>query len=957
MPNLKKLIRKAPLKPLFMAVLAAQATVLQAQMFDVIDLRLQPGGTLKATAFGQLHTTVLNPKSSPAILRGEYVPRTTGNVNDLITSNLTGTSQTLWIRDLTIAPNVAAPYKIVLAAVAPETGNADSNSLIIDGASSNLSGVDTIVAGATGSGSANGNTLTINGNLSVKDNIYLAAGKTASGNASQNKLTINGDLKVPNIYAIDGGRSDTNGSADGNSVTMNGSGTVEWLHGGNSPTGASASSNKVDLSFSGTIQNLFGGESTQAASDNKVYLHASNTPGAKLTVNSLTSGNAEKASLNLVEIDNGAEVEVGTLIGGHGQTEADANKVFIYGGTRFDNIIGGLGEQNGGYTGYAQRNKVTIDAATASAGMVMGGLAQNAESNEVVIKQAKAAEVIGGAGTVAANQNYVQIEGATAHNVTGGTADKQALGNKVFINNAAVTQNTYGAHVIAPNGEMWDNHVFLNGTTTVAGDVYGAYSDDPNPATISNNSVTLTGTVKVTGSVYAAATAGQGTIGDKNELVFKGKTSAGNIGGFTDLHLLVSEENLLTNNDEYVLTLTGANSLDLTGKNIDVYDFRNNTSHPNGEKFGLIKVASTQGGTPAIQLGGNVTLHNTFIDKKWEVKNESAGELYLQGEKLIIQPSDPNNPGGSVVITPNTEANVNSQSLSQNRLSSIASANQSAQFAADSGLNAMKDQLYGKNWFFAGEGGMNKYGRGFNKIELNGGSLLTGLMNNFDGTLLGGFFEASWGHASSKENVFSAKSNIQSYGVGVLASREIYPNWEVDGSLRFGWMRNSFKGRYFDVDGSSDFKTNMAYVSGHIGTAYNFSVSDQTTISPYARYIVSYLGSDKVNAGSVEEDKYKANATVSHTLRAGVKVKTQLTENFKFVGGVAIDETMGAKTKGRINGYDLKTLSVNGTTAVGELKLQAVPTSTSPWKFEVGVKGYAGKRGGVIGDASVNYRF
>lgn len=268
----------------------------------------------------------------------------------------------------------------------------------------------------------------------------------------------------------------------------------------------------------------------------------------------------------------------------------------------------------------------------------------------------------------------------------------------------------------------------------------------------------------------------------------------------------------------------------------------------------------------------------------------------------------------------------------------------------------MKDQLYGKNWFFVGEGGTNKYGRGSDKVDLNGGSMLTGLMNNFEGTLVGGFFEASWGHASSKESSYSAKSNIQSYGVGVLANREVLPNLELNGSLRFGWMRNSFKGRYFDVETTSDFKTYVPYVSLPLGADYTFPIGKSVEIVPYGRYILSYVGSDKVTVSS-EGDKYKADKTVAHTLRAGVKVKTQISENFKFIGGLAVDETMGAKSKGSISGYDLKTVSMNGTTGLGELKLQAVPTTASPWKFEVGVKGYVGERRGFMGDASINYRF
>ena len=917
----------------------------------------------QSTALGEANAVTIIPNAQDVTFTGDFSAVNSSGQPVAVGALILGGNGPFTLNISNFKTNVSAAN---LAAAAIINGNADSNQLVIDGASSDLSLVRDIVVGVSKNGSANGNTLIINGKT---DGANLTGGKSAYGEACDNKIIISGD--IANTSQIYGGHGGTR--VDKNSISITGSGSIFEVYGAYGMSAAGAASNNVELSFTGTISNLSGTYSSEEGIGNTVTLHSNQSLSGNLVVNGISGAMAGQANKNTVLIEKGTKVEAQSVYGGiyHGlmvnTIEASDNTVTIYGGTSFERVGGGasLGAFNKTQSNTANNNTVTIDAAGVSINdYVVGGAGYTANFNQVTLKQTYANKVLGGQSTADgefANKNRVFIENAKTNIVAGGLGGKEAIENQVFLNNATVTAggSIYGGYVYGAKGEnASQNLVYISGNTTVDGDVYGAYSENPNVQTISQNSVTLDGNVKVTGGVYAAAVAGQGNIGDKNELVFRGKTSAGTIGGFTDLHLLVSEENTLTSNNEYVLTLTGANSLDLTGKNIDIYDFRNNASAPNGEKFGLIKVANAQGGTsPAIQLGGNVTLHNTFVDKNWEVKNDSVGELYLQGESLIIQPPTPNDPNGPVVIAPSTTANLNSESLSQNRLSSIGLANQSAQFAVDSGLSAMKDQLSGKNWFFVGEGGTNKYGHGFNKVELNGGSVITGMMNNFNGTLLGGFFEASWGHAGSKESVFSAKSNIQSYGIGILASREIYPNWEVNGSLRFGWMRNSFKGRYFDVNGSSDFKTNMPYASAHIGTAYNFPVSDTTTISPYARYIVSYLGSDKVNAGDSENDRYKANANVSHTLRAGVKVKTQFAQNFLFVGALAVDETMGAKAKGRISGYDLKTLSVNGTTGVGELKLQATPSSTSPWKFEVGVKGYAGKRRGVSGDATVSYTF
>ena len=976
------------LKPLLVSLLASQAFLAQAQT-ETIDLTgKSPAKTFTDTALGKFYLLDIGRHGADVTVSGSYSleknllpdptnPNNRPGVWTLLTlSDTDKGSFSLNIANLNIPALPSLPpgthYMsggLTLATVVLNNGDANGNKLTIDGASSDLSGVGAIFGATTANGSANDNVIKSTSDLILSYSAEMTGGFSSNGDANLNKVIVSGNI---NRTTIAGGRA-TNGNAEENRVELTGAGVINDVWGGQAKNG-NASSNVVELTYSGAVDNVHGGEGEQRATGNTVILHPTS---ADLNIRSmLCGGYALQADNNTIVIEEGFDVSAQFVRGGQSKVSysgdpmsASGNSVAIYSGSRFLQVAGG----NGSYMdalSQANNNKVTIDTPGVYIQDVLGGGAYTANFNQVYFKQGKAYRVYGGSAGpsptqagATANNNLVFIENATATVVAGGLAGQDASENRVFLKNATTIKdgipgNVYGGYVYVDKGEKASqNIVVLLGTTTVDGDVYGAYSENPNVQTISQNSVTLDGNVKVKGGVYAAAVAGQGNIGDKNELVFRGKTSVGTIGGFTDLHLLVSDENILNNNNEYVLTITGTNTLDLTGKNIDVYDFRAPASIPDGGKFGLIKVDNAQGGAPSIQLGGDVTLHNTFVDKRWEVKHETAGELYLQGEKLIIQPPAPGtNPSEPIVVDPTVTANKNSESLSQSRLSSIASANQSAQFAVDSGLNAMKDQLYGKNWFFVGEGGTNKYGHGLDKVDLNGGAMLTGPMNNFGGTLVGGFFEASWGHASSKEAAYSAKSNIQSYGVGVLANREVLPNLEVNGSLRFGWMRNSFKGRYFDVGSTSDFKTHVPYFSLHIGADYTFPISNSIEIVPYGRYILSYVGSDKVKV-SGEGDRYKADKTVAHTLRAGVKVKTQLSENFKVIAGAAVDETMGAKAKGSISGYDLKTVSMNGTTGVGELKLQAVPTSASPWKFEVGVKGYVGQRRGFMGDASVNYRF
>lgn len=843
-----------------------------------------------------------------------------------------------------------------------------SNKLGLDGVTVDLvPGFSLTVAAKFGNRDTNENSLTLTGSNSLYGVKGLYGAVVSNTAAMDNVVRVDGDLIIGNTSTIAGAYV-REGTVANNSVELQGKNIEVGIVAGGTGWDSSAYSNTVAISVeNGTFSSVYGGYAIGLGDslNNSVIIHSS-ASSSELKFKNITGGSGSKASTNYVEIGEGVKLNVDVdIFGGdarHGaNVEAKNNLISIRGtGVIQGSIYGGYATPVSDYaSGNSFSNKVEIDSQDLAVGNAYGGHGVKAKYNVLVLNGATVVnDSVGGYGSNEASENQVYIGEAKLGNVYGGHGKSSVKDNIVLIKNSVVNQSVYGGHKSSGDGEATGNIVLIDGNTTVAKDVYGAYSEGCGDLVSANNSVSLSGNVTVSGGVYAAYDRRKRPTGNNNELVFSGRIKAGTIGGFTDLHLLAGSVNQIASGNEYLLTITGENSLDLTQKNIDVYDLKNSISTlGKGEKIGLIRVVPPQSGSsPVIKLNGPVTLHNTFIDKKWNVKNDTAGELYLQGEGLVVLPPSGPDDGG-VVIKPSTQANINSESLSQNRLASISLINQGASFVADSGIRAIRGQQYGKNVFFVSEGGMNKYEHGFNKIELNGASLITGFMNNFSGTLFGTFFEASWGHAGSKESFFSAKSNLQSYGGGLLVNKTFGSKLDVDGSLRFGWLENSFKGRYFDVNGASDFKTRMAYASAHVGAAYHLPITESIQLSPYARYIASYVGGDEVDASNVEDDKYKANSTVTHTVRAGLRVKTKINQRVNIVAGCAIDETMGAKAKGRVSGYDLKTLSVNGATGIGEIKVHAAPALASSWNFEAGLTGYIGERRGVVGEASINYRF
>ena len=229
-------------------------------------------------------------------------------------------------------------------------------------------------------------------------------------------------------------------------------------------------------------------------------------------------------------------------------------------------------------------------------------------------------------------------------------------------------------------------------------------------------------------------------------------------------------------------------------------------------------------------------------------------------------------------------------------------------------------------------------------------------MSNVNGTYLGGFFEASWGHAASKQTGLSAKGNIQSYGVGLLFFRDLTERFTLDGSVRLGYLSNRFKGNFYQFKDEADYKTQGLYTSLHLGANYDVPLTEQLGVTLYGRYIFSYLDGDKETIGKGRVS-YKAKDASSHTIDAGAKAKVALMPNLKLVGGLGVMQTMGAHAKGSIDGAVINRISINGTTGFSEVQLQGRPSAASPWQFDIGLKGYAGARKGVTGNGRISYRF
>lgn len=756
-----------------------------------------------------------------------------------------------------------------------------------------------------------------------------------------------------------------------------------YLYGGYSSNGE-VSDNEVQFTKNDSVGNhtfnIFGGMTQVGKVEEnsvKVKVRAPINKSSAVYGGSVSVG---KANRNKVEVSESTGIE--KVLGGYVGTEgsAEGNEVTISNNSTIKNTVRGALVDSSNNAHFVRENRVRfLDSTMQQRGTITGGESNGNNSlvtgNEVFVRNSETFSVVGGrARNGDATNNKVLLEDVIAKAGT-----------------SSIPTNIVGGELYQ-SGSATGNTVDIRGQSTINGFVAGGYALRGSPD-IRNNTVSLNGRVNVTGTIYGGvigtSVTGMTPVNDRpNRLSMTGRIVAGNIDGFSDLDLNVSSNNELTAaNNEYVLTLTQANQLDMSNRTLNIIDADPSVAKDPNKRYGLIKLQNptASGSTPPIKLG-SVNRHSTFTSTKYDLSNTTSGELYLKGKNVLVPPSPgpgpspspspspspgPKTPdsigGGEKVIPGIKTANKNADVLMENRLASLAMVNNGAHFVADSVIGSVrnrvgksdlgnKDQMYGKYLFAAGEAGANRFGKGSHHFDLNGGSMITGGMSDINGTYLGGFFEASWGHASSKQEGLSAKGNLQSYGVGLLIFRDLTERFTIDGSVRLGYLSNHFKGNFYRFNDKADYKTQGLYTSLHLGANYEIPLAEQISVSLFGRYIFSYIDGDKEKIGKGRVT-FNAKDAASHTLNAGARANLDLTPNLRLVGGLGVEQTMGAHSKGSIDGATINRISINGTTGFSEVLLQGKPSTGSPWQFDIGVKGYAGVRDGVMGNGRISYRF
>lgn len=632
----------------------------------------------------------------------------------------------------------------------------------------------------------------------------------------------------------------------------------------------------------------------------------------------------------------------------------------------------------------------------------------NAEDNNVTIASTGVvqADIYGGftnQGEI--KNNSVLVSGAANNDIYGGySADGNSSGNNVTITSSGTVQaNIYGSYTY--QGEATNNSVLVSGTAN--NDVYGSYSADGNAThntvevsgsvandiyggftwngDASNNNITVSGTAEnsITGGYSMNGNAINNTINiNRNaqlassvQLVGGNSTNDSFSGNTLNLNKWTGTVNQLQNFEHYSITLPESFKENDTVINISgsTSTLLNNPNNPSQKaNFIINNVVGV-----LVNTGDKFTvISNTAMSDNsiYQVMNQGLQGIGVQYDYSLANAGN-GTPLEFTILQ--TRVNPQTKSLQQVRNASASFLNTSADFVINQGLKAASyaqlltpsnEDSWGLGIFAIGGGSSVKQKTG-SHVDVDGVNFIAGLSisnhNLVTPVTLSAFFEAGDGNYNSYNDFagapkVTADGDVSYKGGGVMGKLEnLVGNLYLEGSFRFGRYKSDYSSGNFYVPGYlggvlPKFDLNSNYYSAHAGLGYVFDLSESLKVDTALKYLWSYLDGSNV---TLLGDKFQFDDMNSHRLQAGGRLFWNMQN--KIVSpyiGAWYEYEFDGKSTGSVQGFVLPETELKGSTGIFEAGLTVRPNE-SPLEIDLVINGLTGRREGIGGYATLNWKF
>ena len=197
------------------------------------------------------------------------------------------------------------------------------------------------------------------------------------------------------------------------------------------------------------------------------------------------------------------------------------------------------------------------------------------------------------------------------------------------------------------------------------------------------------------------------------------------------------------------------------------------------------------------------------------------------------------------------------------------------------------------------------------------------------------------------------------YGLGA-ALRYTFDNpFYADASVRLGRASTDLTGRY--TQASAHYEADGLYGTLHAGVGYILPLTRALDLNLFGRYVLTYLEGDTTDLGTGAGETYETDDTVTHALRFGARLTGAAGDAAHRRAGLAYERLCDGDAESTVIAAGTRSAltvpTLEGDTGIAEVGLTVKPTQTRRWFADVSLKGYAGERKGVAGNATIGDAF
>ena len=606
------------------------------------------------------------------------------------------------------------------------------------------------------------------------------------------------------------------------------------------------------------------------------------------------------------------------------------------------------------------KNSVYIDGFESSNGIygIFGAEGYNSEENNVTIKSS----------TITIGNTFHGISGALATSSIGVTNK-----NSVNIIDSTLVINDADSYITGAYsyGSANSNEITITNSTVTAPAIIGGFAGKDSI----NNTVKINGTSKITGKVYAGTSYGGNNQQNHGNKIILQDTADMSQATLLGSIYAVNDTNIYDNR----LIIDGWTGKDVQSiHNFSDIDF-NNINWVNGSTVLNIKknnevgaLANTEINLNSIAGGSKIAVGDTMtliessnnVDLGINKDNVKVSDSFFAGVAAQGTGTATVKDDGSVEFKVNTfKLNDQIDLVAENRAVAAAFVNQGTDLISDSLDVLSRDSNYGVKTFAAAHGNRSKYDVN-SDIKINGWSVIAGVGNadKFDNGSefsWGVFYENGSGNYRTYNefnNEFFRGDGSLVYNGGGIAARYTNKNGVyTEGSLRAGMLKSDMDNALRDGAGNYyGYESESAYYGAHLGVGKIISLSESSDLDVYGKFFHTYIEGDSFK---VANDEFEFDSINSDRLRIGARITSNKENKFSTYYGLAYEYEFNGDADMTAQGLKAPTQSLQDSSVMAEVGFNYQPTPTSPWSFDLNMRGYAGERQGGSFNVQATYTF